>query len=348
MGEASLRGAAATIGWDAHKMMIFSRFRRVVARRLVLAAMAAVFLSGLTGVVGGSAPASAFSRPGLPVEYLDVPSASMGRDIRVQFQGGGPKAIYLLDGLRAQEDFNGWDINTEAFEWYEQSGVSLVMPVGGQSSWYTDWYKPAKGKDGVWTYKWETFITSELPQWLAANRGISPTGNAVVGLSMGGAPAFTLAIYHPQQFIYASALSAFLNPSDMKFRVGLAMGDAGGFDKNDMWGPDDDPAWTRNDPYVNVGKLVAADTRLWIYCGSGDATDLDKGRNGIENFNGGVIEGVAIGENKNFIKAYTAAGGTNAYVNFPKGGLHNWTYWGQQLLAMKPDVVGYLQRANIG
>ena len=30
--------------------------------------------------------AGAFSREGLPVEYLDVYSASMGRNIRVQFQ----------------------------------------------------------------------------------------------------------------------------------------------------------------------------------------------------------------------------------------------------------------------
>ena len=43
----------------------------------------------------------------------------MGRDIKVQFQRGtGSPAVYLLDGLRAQDDFNGWDINTQAFEWY--------------------------------------------------------------------------------------------------------------------------------------------------------------------------------------------------------------------------------------
>ena len=70
----------------------------------------------------------------------------MGRNIRVEFQGGGPNAVYLLDGLRAQDDFNGWDINTAAFEWYYQSGLSIVMPVGGQSSFYTDWYQPAVGK----------------------------------------------------------------------------------------------------------------------------------------------------------------------------------------------------------
>ncbi|MBB4854311.1 S-formylglutathione hydrolase FrmB [Mycobacteroides chelonae] len=35
--------------------------------------------------------------------------------------------------------------------------------------------------------------------------------------------------------------------------------------------------------------------------------------------------------------------GTNAHIDFPKCGIHKWTHWGQQLLAMKPDVVAYLQ-----
>ena len=63
-----------------------------------------------------------------------VPSAAMGRDIPVRFQGGGPRAVYLLDGLRARDDNNGWDIETAAFETFFESGVSVVMPVGGMSS----------------------------------------------------------------------------------------------------------------------------------------------------------------------------------------------------------------------
>ena len=90
----------------------------------------------------------------------------MNRNIRVQFQGGGPHAVYLLDGLRAQDDYNGWDINTAAFEWYYQSGLSTVMPVGGQSSFYTDWYRPSQGNGQDYTYKWETFLTQELPAYL--------------------------------------------------------------------------------------------------------------------------------------------------------------------------------------
>jgi diacylglycerol O-acyltransferase / trehalose O-mycolyltransferase / mycolyltransferase Ag85 len=53
--------------------------------------------------VAGAPRAAAYSRDGLPVEQLDVPSPSMGRDIRVQFRGGGPHSVLLLDGLRAQD-----------------------------------------------------------------------------------------------------------------------------------------------------------------------------------------------------------------------------------------------------
>src|SRR5690349_2464301 len=187
-------------------MKFVGKMRGAWVRRLTIAAMAAAVLPGLVGVVGGSATAGAFSRPGLPVEYLEVPSAGMGRDIRVQFQSGGENspAVYLLDGLRAQDDFNGWDINTAAFEWYEGSGLSVVMPVGGQSSFYSDWYKPACGKAGCSTYKWETFLTQELPAFLEA-KGVDRTRTAAVGLSMAGSAALTLAIWHPGQFQYAAS-----------------------------------------------------------------------------------------------------------------------------------------------
>ena len=70
-----------------------------------------------------------------------------------------------------RDDFNGWDIDTQAFEWL----LSVVMPVGGMSSSYSDWYKPAEGNDGVRTYKWETFLTTELPSgWLPRRTSPAP------------------------------------------------------------------------------------------------------------------------------------------------------------------------------
>ncbi len=324
-------------------MKFVEKIRGKWARRVGAAAMASLALPGLVGLAGESATAGAFSRPGLPVEYLDVPSPSMGHDIRIQFQSGGENspAVYLLDGLRAQDDFNGWDINTQAFEWYLDSGLSLVLPVGGQSSFYSDWYAPARNKGPTQTYKWETFLTSELPGWLSANRAVRPTNNAAVGLSMAGSASMIMAINHPDQFPYAGSMSGFLNPSEgwWPFLINISMGDAGGFSANDMWGRTEDPnsAWKRNDPMVQIPALVAANTRLWVYCGNGQPNELGGG-----DLPATFLEGLTIRTNITFRDNYLAAGGTNGVFNFPANGTHNWAYWGRELQAMKPDLQAHL------
>jgi len=301
-------------------------------RRLAVAVV--VVALGLVGVVANPVTAVADAP-----EVVMVPSPSMGRDIPVQFQGGGPKAVYLLDGLRARDDRNGWDIETGAFGWFNGSGLSVVMPVGGMSSFYTDWYRPAVGNGQTYTYKWETFLTSELPGWLAANRGISSSGNAVVGLSMSGSSALILAAYHPNQFVYAGSLSGFLNLSAGLWPVliGIAMADAGGFNALDMWGAYGGAAWQRNDPMLQIGRLVANNTRIWVYSGNGNPTDLDAGL-GNAQIPAQFLEGLTIRTNQEFQRRYLAAGGSNGVFNFPPNGTHSWGYWGGQLQAMKPDL----------
>ena len=307
--------------------------------RFVVAVIVAATLPGFIGAAGNSATANAFSNA--PVEYLDVPSPSMGRDIKVEFLSGGPDAhaVYLLDSMEAGDDFNGWDINTAAFDWYNGSGLSIVMPVGGKSSFYSNWYGPAVGNGQTYTYNWETFLTQELPSWLAENKKVAPTGNAAVGLSMGGSSALVLAAYHPQQFIYAGSLSGFLNLSTGQWpgMVSIAMKWNGGFDPNAMWGPPGDAAWARNDPTVQVGRLVANNTRVWVYCGNGTPTDPALASPDAPIAGLGFLEGFAIEGNRAFENAYLAAGGRNGVFQFPDG-IHSWGYWGQQLQQMKPDL----------
>jgi diacylglycerol O-acyltransferase/trehalose O-mycolyltransferase len=319
-------------------------------RRILVALAAMLTLCGLAAAVG-QPTARAFSREGLPVEYLDVYSSAMGRNVRVEFQAGGgaaaptsgsgSKAVYLLDGLRAQDDYSGWDINTPAFEWFHDSGVSVVMPVGGQSGFYTDWYSPSSFNNQAYTYKWETFLTQELPGWLASHKQVSPTGNGVVGLSMSGGAALILSAYHPGQFGYAASLSGFLNPSAlvMQQAIRVAMLDAGGYNVDNMWGPPWDPSWKRNDPLVQVSRLVANGTRLWIYCAPGGATDADQGVDPGQAFNASSLEVLAVKSNKDFQAAYTKAGGSNATFQFPATGNHAWPYWAAQLQALKPDLI---------
>jgi diacylglycerol O-acyltransferase/trehalose O-mycolyltransferase len=301
-------------------------------------------LGALLGLTLLPAPtAAAYSREGLPVEYLDVYSAAMDRNVRVQFQAGGAKAVYLLDGLRAQDDFNGWDINTRAFEWFFNSGISTVMPVGGESSFYTDWYSPSSFNKQTYTYKWETFLTRELPAFLATTKQVSPTGNGVVGLSMAGGAGLILAAYHPAQFAYAASLSGFLNPSTtfMKQAIRVAMLDAGGYNVDDMWGPPWDPAWKRNDPVLQVARIAGNGTRLWIYCAPGGGP-VDENAEPGQSFDADSPESLAINGNKRFQERYLAAGGSNATFQFPSTGNPSWAYWGQQLQALKPDLIATL------
>ena len=124
-----------------------------------------------------------------------------------------------------------------------------------------------------------------------------------------------MAIYYPQQFIYAASLSGFLNLSEgwWPMLVGMSMNDAGGYKSEDMWGPSSDPAWKRNDPMVNIQKLVANNTRIWVYCGNGTPNELGGG-----DFNAKFLEGFTLRTNKTFQDNYVAAGGKNAVFNFPR------------------------------
>ena len=147
-----------------------------------------------------------------------------------------------------------------------------------------------------------------------------------------------LAKHHPQQFIYAGSLSGFLNLSAGPWPgwVNLAMGDAGGFNSGPMRGPPGDPAWARNDPTVNVAKLAANNTRVWIYCGTGTPSALSGNAPNAAIL--GFLEGFTRDSNLVFRDQYIAAGGNNGVFNFPDTGIHNWPEWGQQLQQMKPDL----------
>lgn len=299
---------------------------------------AAALLAVTGGFSASTAIGSAWSRQGQPIEYLMVPSPSMNRQVKVEYQGratgASSHAVYLLDGMLARDDFNGWDIHLPVFEWFGQSGLSLVLPTGGMASFYSDWYRPAVGNKGTWTYKWETFLTQELPAWLATNKGTSPTGNAVVGASMSGSAALILAADHPQNFVYAASMSGFLNLSAGNWPTLLTAAQlgAGGFRSDAMWGPAGDPAWADHDPTVNAAKLAANNTRIWIYTGNGGESDLGT------KLDASLLESATRISNKVFAARYKLKGGHNGVFNFPANGTHTWQYWGEQLQAMLPDL----------
>ncbi|MET0705103.1 MAG: alpha/beta hydrolase family protein [Mycobacterium sp.] len=259
------------------------------------------------------------------VEYLQVPSPAMGRDIPVAFQAGGPHAVFLLDAFNAAPDVSNWVTAGNAMNALGGKGVSVVAPASGAFSLYTNWEQ-----DG--SKQWETFLSSELPDWLAANKGLSPTGHAIVGAAQGGTGAVTLAEFYPNRFRYAGSLSGFLYPSNTFTNGALhdGMMQYGGADTNLMWGPAQFGRWKWHDPYVHSQLLVDNNTRLWIYSPQTNTCSDPAAMIGYCD--------QAQGSNRSFYSQYRTNGGSNGHFDFPTGGQHDWGSWSAQLGAMSGDI----------
>lgn len=259
------------------------------------------------------------------VEYLMVPSAAMGRDIPVAFQAGGPHAVYLLDAFNGAPDVSNWVTAGNAMNTLAGSGVSVAAPAGGAWSLYTNWEQ-----DG--SKQWETFLATELPNWLAANKGLSPSGHGVVGASQGGTGALMLATFHPDRFRYAGSLSGFLTPSRTYENGAITAGMAqfGGVDTHNMWGPVQFGRWKWHDPDVHAQLLVDNNTRLWIFSPqTTTCSDVPAMINDCAQ---------AQGSNRTFYSHYRSIGGRNGHFDFPTGGQHDWGSWSAQLGALRGDL----------
>jgi S-formylglutathione hydrolase FrmB len=254
-----------------------------------------------------------------------VPSAAMGRDIPVAFMSGGPHAVYLLDAFNAGESVSNWVTAGNAMTTLAGAGVSVVAPAGGAYSLYTDWEQ-----DG--SRKWETFLSDELPNWLAANKGLAPGGHAIVGASQGGTAALTLAAFHPERFRYAGSMSGFLTPSNTTLNGAITAGmmQFGGVDTRNMWGAAQLGRWKWHDPDVHVQLLVDNNTRLWVFSPGtlvcGDPPPML-----------GYCD-QAQGSNRSFYDHYRSVGGHNGHFDIPPAGNHDWSTWAQQLATMSADL----------
>jgi S-formylglutathione hydrolase FrmB len=288
-------------------------------RILCVAALPIGFL-GITVSAGISGKARAAG-----YESLFVPSAAMGRDIPVAFLAGGPHAVYLLDPFDAGPDVSNWVTAGNAMSTLAGKGISVVAPAGGAYSMYTNWEQ-----DG--SKQWDTFLSTELPNWLAANKGLAPGGHAVVGASQGAYAAMAQAAFHPDRFTFAASLSGFLYPSYTTYNGAILAGmqQFGGVDANGMWGAPQFLRWRWHDPYVHATLLASNNTRLWVYSPNGqDASDP-----------AAMIgqAAIAMGSTRDFYQQYRSVGGRNAHIDLPAGGDNGWGPWSGQLQAMSGDL----------
>jgi diacylglycerol O-acyltransferase/trehalose O-mycolyltransferase len=325
--------------------------RTKLARKKTFAAVSATLGALLFGFVGvGQAaalphPVGPSMRPGT-FQVLTVPSSMGPIQVQVQWaRRGGGAALYLLDGMRANTVFNAWSqpnlaIGGNAPGIFGGDNVTLVMPVGGESSFYTDWYSPSNFNSQAVTYKWETFLSSELPAYLG-KFGVSPSDDGVVGLSMSGSSALALAAYHRNQFKFAGSFSGALDfgaPGTKTF-LRLAMLDAGGYNIDCMWGPPWSEAWARNDPF-EFAPLLAG---LSMYISSGDATPElnDFEESPLDLVDATVLENLTDIQTHAFEIKLTSLGIPATY-DYPWAGVHSWRYWSGELARSRPQILAAL------
>lgn len=326
-------------------MTFVSRLRNVGKK--AAAALTAVAVSGGLMVAGAGTAAAADRgtlRPGChwdPVQYYvqmcDVPSASMG-NVKVQIQPaarGGNAGLYLLDGMRATNDASAWTRNMPFGSFapakFVDNNITLVMPVGGAGSFYTNWSGAPKNGDPTLSYQWETFLTSELPAYLETHFGVARNNNSIAGLSMGGTAALNLAARHPDQFRQALSYSGYLYMTmpGMQALLGLAMLDVGGFNINNMYGTAINPNRFKNDPMLNMAGLAGKDVYISAASGLPAASDLANTRN-VDVFSGMMLEMFSAMTTRSW-EAKARSTGLNVTSNYPANGVHNWANWDNQL-----------------
>ncbi|MET8876740.1 alpha/beta hydrolase family protein [Nocardia sp. NPDC004604] len=342
------------------------------ARKWVLGVATVVLLPLGIAIAGSGATASAGFNPAAFDFWVDSPV--MGpiktRVLRAA-DGNTNRVVYVLDGQRAPETLNGWEIETNVPEVLASWNINVVLPVGGMSSFYADWNAPSNffgispgsagsstgsgateaflaGPGKSYRYDWETFLTQQLRFALRDRLGFNPNRNGVFGLSMGGSAALTLAAYHPDQFSFAGSYSGYLNISapGMREAIRAAMMDAGGYNVDSMappWGPQ----WLRMDPFVFAPRLIANGTRVWVAAGSGlpMSEDLTIPLLAATDrvVRGAPLEALALANTRAFQVRMMTLGAQNVVYSFPPAGLHAWTNWQDEAYRMIPDL-----SANIG
>src|ERR1700742_918724 len=291
-------------------------------RALMRAFLSVLLAAGLCTAVSPIARAEG-------VEMLMVPSAAMGRDIPVAFQAGGPHAVVLLDAFNAGPDVSGWG-GAGAFNTLAGKGISVAAPAGGAWSMYTDWEQ-----DG--SKQWETFLANELPDWLAANKGLAPGGHGIVGAAQGGTGALTMAAFPPDRYRYAGSLSGFLTPSNTTLNGAITAGMAqyGGVDTRNMWGLPQLGRWKWHDPDPHVQLLADNNTRLWVFSPSTLGCSDPAAMIGYCD--------QATGSARSFYQHYRSVGGHNGHFDFPDGPQHDWGTWSGQLGAMSGELVATIK-----
>ena len=247
-------------------------------------------------------------------------------------------SVWLLDGLRAVDEESGWTLNTNAEQFFADKNVNVIMPIGGEASFYTDWNRPDNGKN----YQWESFLTKELPAVL--HQGYRANGErALIGLSMGGTAAVNIAEHRPDLFKFVGSFSGYLDTTStgMPAMISGALQEGGGYSADAMWGPAGSQRWIDNDPKLGIEALKGK--TVYVSAGSGrdDFGEPGSVATGPSNEAGKGLEVIARMTSQTFVEAAKDSG-VPVIAMFRPSGVHNWPYWQFELTQAWPYIADTL------
>ncbi|WP_305092577.1 alpha/beta hydrolase family protein [Prescottella sp. R16] len=336
-------------------------FRRLGAGALVTATAAAALLTAApvaaAGGIPNTAPAAQPADPAASGAHITRVEPITDRWVRVFVYSPAMQAeqqvqvllprdttaprptLYLLDGSSADPGTNNWTEEGGAVEFFEDKPVNVVLPTGGEASYYTDWERP---DPKLGNYRWETFLTKELPPLIDAR--FDGTGvQSIAGLSMGAQSAMMLAMRANGFYRGVAAFSGcYQTVDDLGFTQMRATVSYRGGDITNMWGPRTDPQWAEHDVLIGAEKLRG--TVLYV----STATGLPGPNETLDNPNlplllalGAPIEAVTDHCTHRLDDRLRSLGIPATFVYNPVG-VHTWPYWREELPKSWPTLAASL------
>lgn len=327
----------------------------LVAVTAAACVLSAVAVPAVADPVGATAPFAHIARTGVLDSGRDlelgVYSAAMDAEIRVRVRRApDPRApaptVYLLNGISGGEDGGNWFEKTDVTTFLDGEQVNLVMPLGGEASYFADW-RAEDPELGV--QRWASFLTGELPPLI--DSALHGNGvNAVAGISMAGTSVFQLALGAPGLYRAIGAYSGCARTSDVRGRaiVNTVVRIRGG-DPANLWGPPEDPLWAANDPYLRADELRG--TAVYLSAGSGLAgehdtmdapgTDGDPQKFADQLVIGGALEAIAADCARQLSQRLRELD-IPATLELRPRGTHTWAYWAEDFRRSWPMIAAAL------
>ncbi len=205
-------------------------------------------------------------------------------------KNAGNKIIFLLHG--AWGNYKNWTDLTEIENIADKFDLTIVMPDGGEFSWYND--SPVKKE---WQY--ESYFVKELIPFVDSIFN-NKKKKGICGLSMGGYGSFKFAGKYPKLFKSASSLSGALNIIKHKTNS-WSMDSAFGSKENYS------SEWQENNLF-NLLEVFRDSVKIKFDIGIDDH----------------LVDG-----NKKFESKLNELKIPHEYKEYP--GKHNWEYWGKHI-----------------